>query len=235
MGFMTSVDNPRHLAGEPKFGFALLLFCLIASLLVPSYFEDPIMGGEALRGILSLILLASLYLIAYRIRELVIGIVFAVPALVTKWWSGLLPSPWNIYVTSAFYVVFLCYISFFIVRFIFETEQISLDMIFAAICLYMYLGLIWTFIYLVTEVSHPGSFRFPTELPEDPEGWTQSLRSNFSYFSYVTLATLGYGDVTPLTRFARAWAVLEALAGQFYLAVVIARLVGLFITNRRAG
>ncbi len=232
---MTSAEKPRHLATEPKFGFALLLFCLIASLLVPAYFENQIMGGVALRGMLSLILLASLYLIAYQLRELLIGIVLVVPTLLVNWWNGLLPPPWSVYVASAFYVVFLCYISIFIVRFIFETEQISLDMIFAAICLYMYIGLIWTFIYLITEVSRPGSFSFATELAGDPEGLVHSLRSNFSYFSYVTLSTLGYGDVTPLTRFARAWAILEALTGQFFLALVVARLIGLFIANRRSG
>ena len=230
---MVPAEKPRHLATEPKFGFALLLFCLIASLLVPAYFENQIMGGVALRAMLSLILLASLYLIAYRLRELLIGIVLAVPTLLVNWWSGLLSHPWSVYTASVFYIVFLCYISFFIIRFIFETEHISLDMIFAAICLYMYIGLIWTFIYQVTEASHPGSFRFPTELPGDPESLAHSLRSNLSYFSYVTLSTLGYGDVTPLTRFARAWAILETLTGQFYLAFVVARLVGLFITNRR--
>lgn len=69
---MTSAEKPRHLATEPKFGFALLLSCLIASLLVPAYFENQIMEGVALRGMLSLILLASLYLIAYQLRELLI-------------------------------------------------------------------------------------------------------------------------------------------------------------------
>ncbi len=66
-----------------------------------------------------------------------------------------------------------------------------------------------------------------------PDGLMHSLWSKFSYFNYVTLATLGYGDVTPLTRFARAWSILETLIGQFYLALVVARLIGLFITNQR--
>ena len=230
---MTSIEEPRHLVTEPKFGFAFLLFCLIASLLVPAYFESQIEGHVALRLMLSLILLANLYLIAYQLRELVVGIILVVPILVANWWSGLLPLQWTVYIASALYILFLCYISFFILRFIFETERISLDMIFAAICLYLYIGLIWMFIYIITEVSRPGSFSFATELPGDPESLVHSLRSNFSYFSYVTLSTLGYGDVTPLTRFARAWAILEALAGQFYLTLVVARLIGLAIANRR--
>ena len=89
------------------------------------------------------------------------------------------------------------------------------------------------FIYVIAEVSRPGSFSFPVELPADPEAYVNSLWNNFSYFSYVTLATLGYGDVTPLTRFTRAWAILEAVIGQMYLAVVVARVIGLHIGNRR--
>lgn len=229
---MTSAEKLKRLTTEPRFGFAFLLFCLIASLLVPAYFENQIMGGVALRGMLTLILLSSLYLIANHIRELQLGIGLAIPTLLTNWWTGLVSPPWDVYIASVFYIVFLCYISIFIFRFLFETEQISLNMIFSAICLYMYIGLIWTFIYLVTEISRPGSFSFPTELPGDPESLVHSLRSSFSYFSYVTLSTLGYGDVTPVTKFARAWAILETVTGQFFLAFVVARLVGLFITNR---
>lgn len=230
---MTSADKPRHLANEPKFGFVLLLIFLIGSLLVPAYFENKVLGGAALRVMFSVILLASLYLIAYQLREFIIGIVIAIPTLLANWWGEFFSPPWNVYVSSTFYIIFLCYISFFIIRFIFATKQINLDMIFAAICLYMYIGLIWTFIYLIVEASHPGSFSFAAELPGDPEGLIHTLRNSLSYFSYVTLSTLGYGDVTPLTRLARVWAILETLIGQFYLALVIARLIGLYIADRR--
>ncbi len=230
---MPSAEKPRHLATEPKFGFALLFFCLTALLLIPGYFENPATVGAASRWMLSLISLASLYLIAYRLRELLIGAILVVPTLVMNWWSDLLSLYWTVYIVSALYILFLCYIGFFICRFLFETEEISMDMVFAALCLYMYIGLIWMFIYVIAEVNRPGSFRFPTELPTDPEAYINSLWNNFSYFSFVTLATLGYGDIVPLARFTRAWAILEAVIGQLYLAVVVARVVGLYIVNRR--
>lgn len=231
---MTSAEKPNHLAREPKFGFALLFFCMIALLLIPGYFEDQKTIGAASRWMISLISLASLYLIAYRLRELLVGAILVVPTLVMNWWGGLLSLHSTVYIVSGLYIVFLCYIGFFICRFLFETEEISINMVFAALCLYMYIGLIWMFIYVIAEVSRPGSFSFPTELPPGPERYVDSLWNNFSYFSFVTLATLGYGDVTPLTRFARAWAVLEAVIGQLYLAVMVARVVGLYIVNRRS-
>jgi len=230
---MTSTKKPKHLADEPKFGFAVLFFCMIALLLIPGYFEDHATAGTASRWLLSLISLASLYLIAYRFHELLIGIALVVPTLVMNWWSGLLPPHWTVFTASGLYIIFLCYIGFFICRFLFETEEISMDMVFATLCLYMYIGLIWMFIYVIGEVSRPGSFSFPTELPADPKGYVNSLLNNFSYFSFVTLSTLGYGDVTPLTRFARAWSILEAVIGQLYLAVMVARVIGLYIVNQR--
>jgi hypothetical protein len=206
---------------------------MIALLLIPGYFEDQKTVGLASRWMLSIISLACLYLIAYQLRELLVGAILVVPILVMNWWSGLLSVSGTVYIVSGLYIIFLCYIGFFIGRFLFETEEISMDMVFAALCLYMYIGLIWMFIYVIAEVNRPGSFSFPTELPAAPEAYINSLWNNFSYFSFVTLSTLGYGDVTPLTRFARAWAILEAVTGQLYLAVVVARVVALYIVNRR--
>jgi voltage-gated potassium channel len=54
----------------------------------------------------------------------------------------------------------------------------------------------------------------------------------FMYYSFVTLSTLGYGDVTPLNEFSKPWAIIESIIGQFYLAVVLARLVGLQISAK---
>ena len=230
---MTSAEKPQHLAEEPKFGFALLFFCMIAMLLIPGYFEAPDTAGVAWRWTLSLISLASLYLIAYRFHELLFGAILVVPTLVVNWWSGLLSIHGTVYFVSGLYIVFLCYIGFFICRFLYETEEISMNMVFAALCLYMYIGLIWMFIYVIEETSRPGSFMFPAELPADPDTFVNFLFNHFSYFSFVTLTTLGYGDVTPVARLARAWAILEAVIGQLYLAVIVARVVALYIMSRR--
>ena len=128
-------------------------------------------------------------------------------------------------------ILFLSYISVLIGRFLFETDRISIDMVLASICLYLLIGLLWAFIYQLIEVNHSGAFRFTSldSFPLDP----RSMRREFIYYSYVTISTLGYGDITPVTRIARSWAVLETLTGQIYIAVVIARLVGLYISSPR--
>jgi hypothetical protein len=86
-----------------------------------------------------------------------------------------------------------------------------------AVAVYLLLGLIWARLYQVVELASPGAFRVP-------EG--ESLNgANLVYFSFVTLATLGYGDISPVNIIARNLAVLEAIMGQLYLVILISRLV----------
>jgi voltage-gated potassium channel Kch len=86
-----------------------------------------------------------------------------------------------------------------------------------AVTIYLLLGLIWTRLYLLLESVSPGSFRFPAG--EDLNA------AALTYFSFVTLATLGYGDITPIGLVARELAILEAVTGQLYLVILISWLV----------
>jgi voltage-gated potassium channel Kch len=108
-----------------------------------------------------------------------------------------------------------------------RTDLTGSDMVLAAVCVYLLIGLLWAFINLTIETSSPGSFTIP---PQSTEGATYSL---FVYFSYVTLTTLGYGEMTPVSEVAQSWSVLESIAGQLYLTIVIARMIGLIISRRK--
>ena len=100
-------------------------------------------------------------------------------------------------------------------------ERVSHDEISGAIAVYLLLGIAWAVIYVVIESLSPGAFH----LGSAAQGtiWEQML-----YFSLITLTTLGYGDIAPLTPAGRIWAALEAVTGTLYLAVLISRLVGLY-------
>ena len=95
-------------------------------------------------------------------------------------------------------------------------------MIMGAICVYFLIGLIWADVFFILETLQPGSFQIPPE---------QVGQATLDYFSYVTLTTLGYGDITPISAPARSLSLLEAMMGQLYLAVLIARLVGIHIAQ----
>jgi hypothetical protein len=100
------------------------------------------------------------------------------------------------------------------------------DRIVGAICVYLLIGLAWASVYETLDGVAPGSFRFPADT-----GWTTPGPLRYRYFSFVTLATLGYGDVTPVTVLAGTLAALEAVFGQLYIGITVARLVALSLAD----
>jgi hypothetical protein len=113
-----------------------------------------------------------------------------------------------------------------ILSYVLGSGRVTWDKIYGAICAYLLLGYAWTFAYSLIEELQPGSFVSTiSTMPTDLVGRVMQLR----YFSFVTLATVGYGDIVPHTPAARTMALLEAMLGQFYLVALIGRLVGLHI------
>jgi hypothetical protein len=109
-------------------------------------------------------------------------------------------------------------------------KQASGDAVFGAVVGYLLLGIIWSLLYSAVETAFPGSFAMPASggtdgVPVRLDGGT------LSYYSFITLATVGYGDVIPTTPLARTLAWTEAITGQFYLAILVAGLVGFKVTQ----
>jgi hypothetical protein len=165
--------------------------------------------------------------VANNRRQLIIGVVLALPTLAFNMSRELLDIHTSVYLSYLLYVVFFAYIQVFLLRYFLATRTVTADMIFAAMCAYIIVGLAWMFIYACIELRVPGSFVVAQT------GASPSDMIQFNYFSFVTLTTLGYGDVTPVSDFARSWAMVEAILGQFYLAVVLARIVGLHISAQQ--
>ncbi len=97
-------------------------------------------------------------------------------------------------------------------------------MLSASICVYLLIGLTWATLYVIINMLYPGSFA-------DTDGTIVNSGADFLFFSYVTLTTVGYGDIHAVTDQARSLASLEALSGQLYLTIMVARLVGLHISK----
>ncbi len=104
--------------------------------------------------------------------------------------------------------------------------DIDANRIAGAICVYLLLGLIWAMGYALLEMAVPGSFSGFSSL--DDSGFS----SEWVYFSFVTITTLGYGDLLPVSATARALSQTEAVVGQFYLAILVAGLVGAYISGK---
>lgn len=102
---------------------------------------------------------------------------------------------------------------------VFRPGRVSHLRIQGAIAVYLLFGVLWAHAYHIVAILQPGSFRGPIDELTNLSGW--------AYYSYVTLTTVGYGDITPMSQVARTLSVGEALSGQLYLAVLIARLVAM--------
>ncbi len=111
-----------------------------------------------------------------------------------------------------------------LLRFVLRAKQVDAEVLCAGISVYLILGLLWGLAYTLVAQMDPNAFSFST-----PSG-TAATMSGFTsiYFSFITLATLGYGDITPATNVARMLAMLEAMTGTLFVGVMIAHLVSLY-------
>ena len=107
-------------------------------------------------------------------------------------------------------------------------NDINPNRIVGAVCVYLLLGALWSIAYSIVEYAQPGSFKGLTELL--PPLWSP----DWLYYSFVTITTLGYGDITPLTQTARSLSFAEAIVGQFYIAVAVAGLVSAYISAKQS-
>lgn len=123
-------------------------------------------------------------------------------------------------------LAFLVLCSVMAAREIFRADRIDLNKIVGALCVYLLIGAIFAIGYQLLEHFVPGSFAGF----EEHQGLALTWRH--LYFSFVTLTTLGYGDILPLTDYAETLVVVEAVLGQFYLAVLVAGLVSSYLSDR---
>jgi hypothetical protein len=122
-------------------------------------------------------------------------------------------------------VLFTALVIVSILGFMFKSEKVDREIIYAAILLYLLAALMWAFLYTLLQIVDPVSFNIEISHP-------QGFFPIFKYYSFVTITTLGYGDISPVTEVARAFSVLEAVVGQLYLVVVVAWLVGMHVSTK---
>ena len=125
-------------------------------------------------------------------------------------------------VTALIYAIFLVMAIIEITKKLFSVRKVSTDTIVGGICVYILLGFLWALFYYLIYCFDKGAFSFQVH----------SINPNLFYFSFTTLTTTGFGDIVPMDKVAMVLSSLEAIAGQMYLAVLIARLVGLHVINQ---
>ena len=197
--------------------FHYLLASLILLLVIYPYVVAGPAGPVALKVLSSIILITGVYAVSYRRRQIVIAVLLGIPAFVFGWLHVITGVPALDKAESVFTLLFYAFTALIVLSRVLTTRRIATDTIYGAVSVYLLMGLTWATAYDLVEGITPGSFSAgPGEVLTFPA---------FIYYSFVTLATLGYGDITPITDQARSLAVLETVSGTLYIAVLIARLV----------
>ena len=226
---------PRLLGGEspgkvplklPPTRAPALLVCLFGLLILYPHFEEVRAGRAILTLLMLSVLLSALYAVSEDRRSLFRAALLAAPGVVLSviYQGG---AGGGVIVAIALQLGFLVYVVTRILGFVLRSGSVTGEKLCAALCVYLLLGICWSLLYSLQENLRPGSFSTPDGGPAE---WRDLI-----YFSFVSLTTLGYGDVTPVTSHARSFAMLEATTGSFYLAVLVARLVSAYRPRRASG
>lgn len=216
--------------------FLVLLLCLLGLFLVqPMLPRSP--NGEAaihLDVALALVLLAGVWSVSHRIPVLIACLGLAALGLGAAWFAhgGQNQSLAMVALVATLVLLVITVIS--VLRHVLDAVEVTTDTILGGVCVYMLLALVWVLIYGILERLEPGSFDSSSAPLIAPHDVGSLLVPDLIYYSVFVLTTIGPQEIHPISGPARAWTGIQAMIGQFYVAVLIARLVGLH-TSQRSG
>jgi hypothetical protein len=220
-----------------RWKFTLLLLCLLLLMAV-----HPVLSAsqDVLAALhhffLGIVFFGALFVLFQRKRSRITALVLGTPALVglvTHYFVPGMPPTVAGLVFHFLPVFFLAYVIATILTTVLVESAVTADSVNGALCGYLLIGLAFGHLYCLVETFVPGSFVIHEQLGPLPtdEGHRHSL---LTYFSLITLATVGYGDILPRSPPARSLAWVEAVMGQFYFAVIIAQLIGMKVSTALA-
>jgi len=219
----TTFDTHLQKFSENRF---FILLVLILSTIVLTPFLDHLLETKILMDIfLTVLFFGIIFVIRSKRSHLIIASILVLPLILSTWSIYFYESTGISIFTRIFGALFFGYAVLIILQMIAGSTEVTRETIFAAVVAYLLIALMWAFLYMILEMVAPGSFSFP-----DKSIRVETMQ--FEYFSFITITTLGYGDITPLTNRASALTLLEAIIGQIYLVVLVAWLVGMFVSNK---
>jgi hypothetical protein len=221
---LSRIGNFRSSAAQFLGALILLLFA--------APFVDEIKHGSAVDSFLiTLVLIMGILAVGRSHRTLVLAIVLALPAVVTRWVRHFQPHLLPPALHSLLALLFIVFVEYQLLHFIFRAPRVNSEVLCAGICGYLLLAVMWMSAYMAVslladplhpELNPPFAFTVGATTPH-PLSQFEAY-----YFSFITLTTVGYGDITPLSKGARTLAMMEAMTGTLYMALLISRLVAMY-------
>lgn len=215
--------SPRFWARNPC---ATLLVAQLVSVLIYPFADDD-QVGRALIALIGLLVL-GLALLAVRATPMLtwVGVVLAVPSVVLQVWQlltdGANLAPWS----SAFEALLYVYAAVSLLRYMLADDVVTTDELFAIGAVFTVIAWAFAHVYVVVQAVWPGSFTAAVD-PDGARSWIELL-----FLSFTTLSSTGLSDIVPVRPHARSAVMFEQVAGVFFLAMVVTRLVSLSATRR---
>lgn len=209
--------------------FTYLLSSLVLLLIIQSFIEGLPHHRQIFHVLYSLVLISGILAVVQEKRMRFLMITLSILALIGTWSNYSVGG--NIQVTYILIdriiaLTYLGIIAGLILREVILCKRVTVDTLMGSVCAYLLIAAAWGITYSAIELADANSFRIPAHLNHDRMDYITSLNTWF-YYSFMSLTTLGYTEIRPESRPAGTLTWLEAVAGQFYLALLVARLVGL--------
>ena len=207
---------------------------MVSLLVIAPFFLDLPQARIIINLFFTSVLLFSIVPLLKKNRQLlIIAVILVVPTFLVNWATTFSPGLWEFFpgIENLFSIIFFGYMLVVLLFVILRARKIDANLIFGSVCIYLLIGLEWAFIYSLLEHLTPGSFQGNFAGFSDAVQRGDWLLPQLLYFSYTTLTTLGYGDIAPQTSPAQMFSSLEAITGQFYLAILVARLIAIHLSS----
>jgi hypothetical protein len=198
------------------------LFLAELALLVALPFLSGTTHGPVILFVINITILLTAVAVVGRSRSmLVIAVILVLPAIVFRFLALESNLPGYIALTWGFNAAFYIYILANLLHYVLRRDVMTADKLYGAVAAYILVAVLWAYLHGVTQYFYPGAYAFG--------GTPQTLdMTELIYFSFTTLATVGYGDITPALVHSRYLTILEMITGVMYVAILIARLTGVY-------
>ena len=215
-------------SGNFRSSVAQFLGALILMLLAAPFVDEFKYGPSIDTALITLVLILGVLAVGRSRRTEMLAFVLVIPVLLARWIHHFQPQTFPPAIEHIASLIFLGFLEFQLLQFIFRAPRVDSEVLCAGIAGYLLLGILWTIAYMLIsgpyfDPEHVAfAFNVGSATPHAP-GQFEAY-----YFSFITLSTVGYGDITPLSHPARTLAMAEAMTGTLYMAVLISRLVALY-------
>ena len=174
------------------------------------------------------VLVFAVYAIIHRPRLTIFMVILVAIDVSSYWAHAIFEVHWALAIIKNCATIILFWVvTISLLIHILREKRITLSTLYGAISIYLLMGLSWGFLYNLIEIANASAFAF-----QGMERMTETIREqSFIYYSFVTLTTLGYGDITPVSEVAKTFSWLEAIVGQIYVTVLIAHFVGVHVAQ----